>query len=159
MKVPKEVALKGRITPDCSGVIFTNSVLAQTQLSPKGGVDVDVTLIFGKVPRTLAQNRYLWGVVYPTMQRELLEITGEYFTPEELHMFNLQKIQGTKMEFKTIAGEEVMYIKDKKSSKMTVEEFGEMVEKVILFCSENWGFTIPPPVGDNSLDNIFNLVR
>lgn len=153
----KTLSLKGKVTPDCSGVTFINPQIIARDLFGKGGHDVDVTLIFGKVQRSLAQNRYLWGVVYPLIQRELLETTGERFTPEELHAYNLQKIQGVKIDFKTIQGQEVMVIQDKKSSEMNTEEFSHMVDNLIKYCSETWGIVIPPPRGDNSLDNLLNI--
>ena len=152
----KTLSVKALVTPDCSGVTFKNPFITGPQLMGKAGQEVDVTLIFGKVPRSAAQNRYLWGVVYPVLQKQLLEITGEHFQPEELHTYNLQKIQGQKMEWKSIAGEEVLFIKDKKSSDMSVEEFCVMVDNIIQYASETWGIVIPPPVGDNSLDHLLN---
>ncbi len=153
----KTLSLKGRVTPDTTGVTFNNPQIVFRDLFGKGGTDVDITIIFGKVQRSLAQNRYLWGVVYPVLMRELLETTGEKFTAEELHAYNLQKIQGAKIEFKSIGGEEVMFVKDKKSSEMSTEEFSVMVDKIIHYAAETWGIVIPPPRGDNSLDHLLNF--
>lgn len=152
----KTLSVKAKVTPDCSGVTFSNPYITGPQLFGKAGQEVDVTLIFGKVPRSAAQNRYLWGVVYPVLQKQLLEITGEHFEPAELHTYNLQKIQGKKMEWKSIAGVEVLFIEDKKSSDMTVEEFSIMVENIIQYAATTWGIVIPPPIGDNSLDHLLN---
>ena len=151
----KKFAFKAKVTPDGSGVTLISPDLFKVFLGNKADQVVDVEFTVNKIPRTLAQNRYLWRVVYPTIQRHLRETNGENFTPEELHMFNLQKIQKVELELKTIAGEEVMVIEDTKSSKMSIEEFSDMIENIIRFCAEQWGLEIPPPKGDNTLSEIY----
>jgi hypothetical protein len=151
----KKFNFKATVTPDGSGVTLLSPDLFRVFLGNKANEVIDVEFTVNKIPRTLAQNRYIWGVVYPTIQRHLRETTGENFTPEEIHMFNLQKIQKVHLEYRSIAGEDVMVIEDTKSSKMSVEEFSSMIENIILFCAETWGLEIPAPKGDNTLSEIY----
>lgn len=152
----KTFSVNGTILPDLSGVSFSNRHIAQAQLQGKANEPVDVTVIFGKVPRSLAQNRYLWGVVYPTIRQHLRELTGDDFTSDEIHAYNMTKIQGIKTEVKVIAGEEYIYLRDKKSSEMSIEEFTTMVDNIIQYSAEKWQLEIPLPQGSNSLDNFIN---
>lgn len=156
MSKVKSISLKGRISSDGRGVSFLFPDISSQQLWGRYDEDVDITLVFGKIKRSLNQNRYLWGVAYKVIQEQMLEMNGELLTPDEIHTHNLQVIQGVKLEWKKVLGQDVLFINDARSSDMSTEEFMEMIEKLIKWYAENKGFEIPTPEDDNTIDIYIN---
>lgn len=149
----KTVSVKAIVNPDGQGLTFLHKeVLAPTFL-PKAGEEVDVDITFGKVKRTLAQNRLLWGVAYEVIAYEMANKFGEVMPKEVIHAHNLQVIQGVKLEWFTLNGQDVLVVKDKKSSDMTKEEFSEMYENLRDWYAVNKDIHIPESSGDNTLND------
>ncbi len=149
----KTVSVKGKIALDGKGISFDHSDVLSTFFLPQAGVDVDLDITFGKVKRSLAQNRYLWGVCYVVIHNELKNRTGENMPAEVIHAHNLQVIQGVKVASSVISGQTVLIVKDKKSSDMTVEEFTEMITKLKDWYAINQDIFIPEMVGDATLND------
>jgi len=149
----KTLNLKGKLADDKKSVNFYNADIISETLNGKGGADVDITMTFGKIKRTDAQNRWLWGVVYPLVIYEIRNRTGEDVTAAELHTHNLQTIQGAKLEWKKVMGCDVLFIEEARSSKMDTEQFSDMVEKLVAWYAENKQIFIPLPSGDNTLND------
>jgi hypothetical protein len=90
--------------------------------------------------RTLEQNSYLWGVVYPTMLREGGEqLRG--WTAEDLHRLMLMKHFGS--ELLTLSDAR-MARPVRTSSKLSTAEFSDFVGAIQQFCAE-LGIYIPDP--------------
>ena len=143
--------LKARVTPDGKGVTFMHPELMSRIFLPKANEEVDVTITIGKVKRTLAQNRYLWGVAYRVIQQQLQEKFGENMPPEVIHAHNLQIIQGVTLVWKNIGGHDVLIVEDTKTSDMTIDEFSVMVDKLIDWYAINKDIFVPLPEGDNTI--------
>jgi len=152
----KEISLKGRISPDGRGVTFTFPDIAQQLLYGRYDEEVDMTFIFGKIKRSLQQNRYLWGVAYEVIVATTLEMEGIVLDKNEIHTHNMQIIQGIKLEWKKVMGQDVLFIEERKSSDMSTEEFSLMVDNLIKWYAENKGIYIPLPEEDNTIDSFIN---
>jgi len=144
--------VKARISPDGKGLSFLHAEALAIEFLPSQNEDVDVTLIFGKVKRSLAQNRWLWGVAYVVIRHEMREKFGDDMPAEVIHAHNLQIIQGVQLNWSTINGREVLVVDDKKSSNMSVEEFSSLVEKLVDWYAINKDIIIPLPEGDNTIN-------
>jgi hypothetical protein len=87
-----------------------------------------------KRERTLKQNNYLWGVVYPLISSS----TGH--DSEELHDAFKKMFLGRKF---IEVGETELEV-TKTSTNLSTAEFNEFVERVIAFAG-TLGIAIPPP--------------
>ena len=149
----KTVSVKAIVNPDGQGLTFLHKEVLAPTFIPKAGEEVDVDITFGKVKRTLAQNRLLWGVAYEVIAYEMANKFGEVMPKEVTHAHNLQVIQGVKLEWFTLNGQDVLVVKDKKSSDMTKEEFSEMYENLRDWYAVNKDIHIPESSGDNTLND------
>jgi len=149
----KTVSVKAIVNPDGQGLTFLHKEVLAPTFIPKAGQEVDVDITFGKVKRTLAQNRLLWGVAYEVIAYEMANKFGEVMHKEVIHAHNLQVIQGVKLEWHTMNGQDVLVVKDKKSSDMTKEEFSEMYENLRDWYAVNKDIHIPESSGDNTLND------
>lgn len=149
----KEFSVKGKINPDGKGLTFFHAETLSHIFQPLSEQECDITIVFGKVKRSIQQNRYLWGVAYPVVQREMMRLYGEAMDPNAIHAHNLQIIQGCTLEFVTIHGRQLLEIKDTKSSEMSVEEFTIMVDNLKQWYAINKHIVIPDPVEDNALNH------
>lgn len=153
MKVEKTISVKGTITPDGRGLSFHHGDHISMLLASKVGEDVDIDITFGRVKRTLAMNRYLWGVCYVFIKNEMRNKFGEEVTLDEIHAHNLQKIQGVSIEYATVNGENVLVIKDVKSSKMTIEQFTVLLTSLKDWYAIHKDIIIPEMEGDATIND------
>jgi hypothetical protein len=86
----------------------------------------EVTIEIRDAKRTIAQNRFLWGVVYAPIQRALSK-AGHNASTEALHQF--YKTRYLPQTVETIFGHEVVC--DPKSSKLTRKEFAAFVDAIL----------------------------
>lgn len=93
--------------------------------------------------RSLKQNAYLWSVVNPAVARGMNEAWGETVSPEEAHEYlKARFISRTLVNHNT--GEVQGYTVGSSAS-LDTAEFGEYLDKVILFAAEFLNVEIPPP--------------
>lgn len=149
--------LQGKINPDGTGLIFYHAEIMSQTLKPYAGKDCDLEITFGKVKRSTRQNRYLWGVIYPLIRREFQRRYGEDWTPQEIHAHNLQKIQGIGIEHKRIGGEDVLFLKDKSTASMSVDEFSAHIEKIKDYYAINHEIFFPDETGDNTINDFLKI--
>jgi hypothetical protein len=93
-------------------------------------------------PRTIQQNAYLWSVVYPTICRYIKDVTGQEFTPEDLHERYKRKYLG--YEVCEIPGTEDL-TRPKSSAKLDTEEFWDQLVEHICREWADRGLYIPLP--------------
>lgn len=87
-------------------------------------------------PRSLNQNRYLWGVVYEYIADE----TGH--SPEEVHAAMKQMF--LPRQFLPFGGRTVELAKS--TTDLTTQEFNEFVDRVVAFAGTELSLSIPPPI-------------
>lgn len=120
------------------------------------GKQLLVTFTEAKYQRSSAQNRYLWGVIYTTIKAWYKETQGESISKEHLHAHTLSNVLESRIEITEIFGEEVFIVKQKSTSQLTAEEFGDMVEKLKAFWAEK-GCVIPDSKQFNILSEYLHL--
>lgn len=81
--------------------------------------------------RSLAQNRYMWGVIVPTVQAFIKETSGEVKSKDAVYAFINTCVLGYEVEVQTIFGREVLIMKGKRFSEMNTKEFADAVDKII----------------------------
>jgi hypothetical protein len=95
-----------------------------------------------KKQRSLNQNAYMWGVVYPAVRKGLEEAWGESLTDEEVHewlkgRFNSQPVVNKKTG-------EVKGRRPVSTTELDTGEFAEYLDKIIRFAGEQLGVDVPP---------------
>jgi len=149
----KTVSVKAIVNPDGQGLTFLHKEVLAPAFIPKAGEEVDAEITYGKIPRTKAQNRLLWGVAYVCIAYEMLNKFGEVWDKNVIHSHNLQIIQGIKLEWKTINGQDVLVIDGNKSSAWEKDEFSERYERLRDWYAVNKDIHIPESSGDNTLND------
>lgn len=94
--------------------------------------------------RSLAQNRWLWGVAYPTIVAFHKETTGETIDKEAIHAYVLTELLERKLTTSIMFGKEVIHISGKSTSALNTKEFNELKEKIQQHWAEK-GCVIPDP--------------
>lgn len=113
---------------------------------------LEITISIHRRQRSLAQNRWLWGVCVPTVKGWLLDTQGEKYTSDEVYYY-INSILGRKPVFKDVAGEEVIIMEGKRFSQMNTLEFSEAVDQIVLYFAER-GLEIHLP--DSKTNNLLS---
>ncbi len=108
------------------------------------GKDLEITIKGFKRQRSLAQNRWMWGVCVPTVQAWLKETQGISYTKDEVYYYINSAALRRKTVVKEIAGEEVVILEGKRFSQQTTGEFSDSVEEIVQYFGER-GLKIPLP--------------
>lgn len=142
----------GSMTPDFGLEIMDaklmSRVLKQFQETEK---PLEITISIFHRQRSLAQNRWMWGVCVPVVKGWLKETQGENYTKDEVYYYLNGTVLRQKPEIKEILGEEVIVLTGKRFSQMTTTEFSDAVDEIVAYFAER-GLEIPMPVpGSNNL--------
>lgn len=146
----EQYELKGVLSETATGVEFENGKAMSRVLRKWKGKTLHIVIKPFKRKRSDNQNRWMWGVAYVCIQAYLKETEGSAPSKEEIHLHNLQIVQGVKIESKVILGETVFTVNEKRTSSMSTVEFNEMKEKLQAYWAER-DCIIPDPNEDNFL--------
>lgn len=113
---------------------------------------LEVSMKVLKHQRSLASNRYLWGVCYTTICAFLKETQGEKVDKDAIHIHTLTVILERKPQVQNILGKEVITFNEKSTSKLTTEEFTDMIAKLKDYWAER-GCFIPEARGNNFMSD------
>lgn len=102
-----------------------------------------VTIVRERNRRSDAQNRYLWGIVYPYVASGLLEAWGEARTEDEIHIFLKNKFLAKPVVNRNTG--EVTGWTHPTSAWLTVGDFCKYVDAIIAFAASNLNVAIPAP--------------
>ena len=131
------------------GKITRNRNLFIDALASMDGKEVVLTVKRAKKQRSNPQNNFLWGCVYPIMQKALKD-AGHLMTVNDVH--DLLKLRFLK-ETILINEETGEYIERIKSTKeLSTTTFAEYVQDIHRFASEYFGVTIPDPNSEVTLN-------
>lgn len=103
-----------------------------------------------RMKRSDAQNRFLWGVVVPTVRAFLLETEGVKYSPDEVYLWLRVKLLGQSPVIKVVSGIEVVMMEGKRFSEMNTKEFAEATDTILQSMAEV-GCVIPEPQQHNFL--------
>lgn len=92
--------------------------------------------------RTLNQNAYLFGVVYPNVAAGVMDAWGEAFTTDEAH--EMSKRMFLYREVIDHSTGEVRGRVCRSTTTLSTAEFSEYIDKIIKFAAEQLNVEIPP---------------
>ena len=115
--------------------------------------EIEITIAKHKKSRTGKQNRWYWGVAVPTVQTGILNQSGILHDKDTIHALILSAVGGLQMETKMIMGLNVIEVKQKRTSGMSVEEFNQFYIQIQEHFAEK-DILIPDPTQDNYFNQI-----
>lgn len=152
----KELSLIGTLSPDKTGIVFSNPQIVKRVLSNYVDKKLLVTFKPLEYQRSSSQNRWMWGVAYVTIVAWYKETQGESITKEDVHEYVLQHVLRHGVQEKDILGKlTIVPGQKKRTSGLTVGEFQEFKEKLQAHFAER-GCDIPDPVGSNTLSEFID---
>lgn len=145
-----EYDVTGELSEDGQFIQLHHFKLLKSVLRIFKGQKLDVRIRIYKERRSESQNRYMWGVVVPTIQRWLKETKGERHSKDEVYSWIKIQLLGVVPEVHNILGQEVIVMKELSFSKMTTAEFAHYTNLIIDKMAER-DCHIPTPRGNNDL--------
>lgn len=121
-----------RFAPVDDGPIAMARLKAAIDKYSREGI-VKLTVARPSQKRSDKQNKYLWGIVYPTICDFLEAIEGVVTLPETLHEVMLSKFAPKKPSSIVVKGVEYVATDIIRSSAMTTDEFTVFIDNMIAF--------------------------
>jgi len=143
-----KIEATGNVKEDGNLYIYNRKIF-DSQLHYLIGKEVEITITRKRKKRSSLQNRYYFGAVIPCIQQGLLETQGYQLTVDATHEF----LKGS-FHYKELVNEntgEVIKL-PMSTTELTTTEFGEYLDKIIIFADEFLNIIIPPP-GEQSKIN------
>jgi len=146
----QEYMVSGQLSPDGRSLEIANADRVARLWKHLIGVDLEILINKKKKKRSLAQNRWIWGVCVPTVIQFLLDTTGLLHSKEAIYAFLRTGVVGDEARVETIDGQDVIYLSGKRFSQMNTKEFSEAVEKIVLYYAErDVEMPLPIPKSNN----------
>jgi hypothetical protein len=139
-----EYTFSGKLTDDCKQLTIDFASTVIRLLQPIKDDELEITIKKFRRNRTSAQNRYIHGVVVPTVRAWMKDNDGECPSHEGMYAFLRIKVVGHEVVIEDVAGVEIPVVSGKRFSQMNTKEFGEAIDKIILHYAEQ-GLEIPLP--------------
>lgn len=134
-------------------IIFSNREILQLQVQSLEGKDVAVRIQKLVKKRSDRQNRWYWGVAIPSIIKGIEQQNGEVLDKGTAHALALNITDGIKLESKMLFGYNVIEVKQKRTSDMSVEEFHVFYQKLQATFAER-DIIIPDPSQENFINQI-----
>jgi hypothetical protein len=113
-------------------------------------LEIDIRVL--RYKRSLAQNRWMWGVCVPTVRAFVKETSGEVKSKDAIYYWLNTAIVGRDVVIENVMGIEVPVVKGKKFSEMNTKEFSDAVEKIVRHF-DALGCHISLPINNNTLND------
>src|SRR3989304_4918440 len=107
--------------------------------------DIVVSVTPDSPTRNLRQNNAYWGVAVAAIRRWLKEMTGDVWSAEEIHDYNLQHVIKANRHVKEFDGKTVIIYDIPRSSEVTIEQFATFYQEVQRYWTEK-GCIVPDPI-------------
>jgi hypothetical protein len=101
------------------------------------GKRVELTIREHRNTRSIAQNRWIWGVAYPLIAESIGYDRDEH---DELHYWLVRQCFGTHFDERIGAD-----VSNARSSKLNTKEFAEYMEWLVRFAAKKFGVNVPLP--------------
>ena len=150
-----EYTFSGKLTEDCTKLSIDFATTVIRLLYPIKDDELEITIKKFRRNRTSAQNRYIHGVVVPTIRAWMKDNDGECPSHEAMYAFLRIKVVGHEVVIEEIAGVDIPVVSGKRFSQMNTVEFADAIDAIILHYAEQ-GLEIPLPVpGSNNITTDF----
>lgn len=140
----------GELSPDGQSLVIANSALAKRLWKHMGGMQLEIVFKKFYRKRSLAQNRWIWGICVPQVMQFYIDTTGVKHSKEAMYAFLRTKVVGDEMWVEEVEGHDIIFLSGKRFSQMTTKEFSEAVEKIVAYYAErDLEIMLPKPKTNN----------
>ena len=140
----EEYTVTGYLTPDSKGLVLDNADRLVRIIRHLKDIPLEITFKKFYRKRSLAQNRWIWGVCVPAVIRWIKETQGETHDKETIYAYLRIRVIGQTVTIKRVMGVDIITTDGKRFSAMTTIEFSEAVEQIVQYYAER-GMAIPLP--------------
>ena len=159
MSTDPTLHFKGHLRDEDMSLRLDHALAMREILSMWSGKELDIRVTVLRKNRSDRQNRYMHGVVVPTVQRWLTQIghtdsEGKPLNHEQVYA-KLRTDIGHKLKIEEIDGVQIVTISGTRFSKMDTKEFAEAVDTIIRIYAEK-GCYIPEPNEECFLNDFVN---
>ena len=145
-----ELTVVGELSPDGQSLVISNSFRAKRLWKHLQGVQLEITFKKFFRKRSLAQNRWIWGICVPDVIQFLFDTTGVLHSKEAVYAFLRTRVIGNEMWVETIDDQDIIFLSGKRFSQMNTKEFTDAVEKIVLYYAERgMKIRLPKPKTNN----------
>jgi hypothetical protein len=102
-----------------------------------------ISIVKYRKRRSDAQNKYLWGALYPMVAQGISAQWGETMTADEAHEFLKLRFLRKPVVDRTTGTQKGWTVPT--TTALSTAEFAEYVEKIAAFAAEQLGIVIPEP--------------
>lgn len=140
----REFDVTGELSEDGYSLIIHHAQAMRRLWNGFGGKVLRIRFAIFRQKRSDAQNRYIHGVVVPTVKAWYRETQGETKTNDEIYVWLRVGLLGQKPVITEMLGSQVITMTGKRFSKQNTKEFTESIETIISLMAEK-GCVIPLP--------------
>ena len=148
-----KIELVGEMNEDLSLKIISARAIAR-ELRPYQGKTLIISIREYEEKRSDRQNRWYWITVQIVIAFRY-DNEGEYYTDDEVHLYNMIHIADRKPVIREVFGRETIVMEGKTTSQMSVKDFMEFKEKLQKHYAE-MGCVIPDPQQESFLTDYIN---
>lgn len=152
MSVDKKINLTGELTEDCTHLRLDHSSALWRILQSLKGQKLEIMFWVFRYKRSDAQNRYIHGVIVPTVRAWYKETNGEVKSHDEVYTWLRIGLLGQAPVIGEFMGVEIITMSGKRFSKMTTKEFAEATDTILKLMAEK-GCIIQEPKQNNFLSD------
>lgn len=147
----------GQLSPDCHSLVIDNGSRIARMFKHLADVPLEITFKKFYRKRTLAQNRWIWGICVPAVMQWLWEDEGIRYSKEAVYAYLRIKVLKQEVQIISIMGFDVPVIEGKRFSAMTTIEFSDSVEVIVLhYAEQGREVPLPKPKTNNLLTDHIN---
>ena len=100
------------------------------------GQDIVISLSKEEKRRSNKQNDWYWGVAIPLIIQEIQNNTGEKYSKDDIHDWNMARAVKLQPIIKEMFDETIVVYKQKKTSRMSTKEFSDFKEIIQKYWAE-----------------------
>lgn len=134
-------------------LVFLNDNKVKSFISSLEGKDIVINIKKHKKNRSVAQNRWYWGIALKKITEDLYNLQGELFTKEEIHAYHKAIVTSSKFNTLNVLGHEVMIFNDISTKNMNTIQFNNFKQSIQAHWAEK-GIDIPDPQEENYMNQI-----
>jgi len=147
----------GKLSPDLTSLEIDHAEPMKRLLKNLEGLTLEINIKRFFHQRSLAQNRWIWGICITTIQAWLKETNGEFPDKDTVYAFLRIRVVGHGVVIREMDGFEVPVIEGKRFSQMTTVEFSDAVEKIVeYYALRGLEVPLPKPKGNNLINEYLN---
>lgn len=148
----REFTVLGELNEDCSAILIHHYKPMARIIRILKGKTLEITFKVFRAIRSDRQNRYIWGVVVPTVRAWMLETNGTAPSKDGVYLWLRKSLLGDQLQVEEFLGEQLITMGGKRFSAMNTKEFADAIDTIVKEMALK-GCVIPLPRENNLLSD------